>query len=147
MKATTDLDAIDRITVRVWRIGNLVGWTTLAVAIYVVPGELFGAAADALKGRISAVIAAPLLIAWVALALVGLPALLGRLIGERVYRWPAVSALVAVVAPNAYWYATTPDADALSTVGWAGIGAFIAVVTARDRWRHRPRALRGGPPR
>lgn len=147
MKATTDLDPVDRITVRVWRLGNLVGWTTLAVGIYVLPGELFGAAADAFKGRISAVIAAPLLIAWVVLALVGLPVLLGRLIGERVYRWPAALAIVAVVAPNVYWHATTPDADPLYTAGWAGIGAFIAAVTAHDRWRQRPRALRGGPPR
>lgn len=147
MKATTDLDAIDRVTVRVWRAGNLVGWMGLAVVLYLVPGEVFAAASVAVKGRISAVIAAPLLIAWAVFGLVGLPVLVGRLIGERVYRWPAALAVVAVVAANVYAFATTSDADPTSSLGWSGIGAFIAAVIAQDRWRRRPRALRGGPPR
>jgi hypothetical protein len=147
MKTTTDLDAIDRVTVRVWRAGNLAGWTALAAVLYLIPGEVFGAVSVALKGRISAVLAAPLLIAWVAFSVVGLPLLVGRLIGERVYRWPAVLAVFAVVAANVYLFGTTTDADVSFSVGWGGIGAFIAGVTAHDRWRQRPRALRGGPPR
>lgn len=97
-------------------------------------------------GRISAVIAAPLVIAFIVATLVVLPALAGRLVGEHVFRWPALLAATAVALSNGYLLTTTEmteGADVLSALGIASIGVFIASVTARHRWVQRPRALRG----
>jgi hypothetical protein len=146
VKRTTDLDAIDRVTVAVWRLTNVVGWGLIGMALYLLPQIVFTAAADALQGRISAVIAAPALVVFAASVLVVLPALVGRLIGERVYRWPAWTAALAVGLPHAYRLAAADrpleTADLAGTLGIAGIGIFIAAVTAHHAWSGRPRALR-----
>jgi hypothetical protein len=146
VKRTTDLDAIDRVTVAIWRLTNVVGWGLIGMALYLLPQVVFTAAADALRGRISAVIAAPALVVFEASVLVLLPALAGRLIGERVYRWPAWTAAIAVGLPHAYRLATADrpleSADMAGTLGIAGIGILITAATAHHAWSGRPRALR-----
>jgi hypothetical protein len=142
VRGTGELDAVDRATVVVWRVSNVVGWGLAASATYLLPQLAFGWAAEALKGRISAVLAVPALVIYAATTLVVLPALIGRLVGERIYRWPGVTAMLAVVVPGLTVLVPANGDDPLGLFGVVGIGAFIAAVTARDRWEARPRALR-----
>lgn len=146
MKRSHDLDALDRATVVVWRASNVVGWGVAGLALYAFPGIVFREASDALQGRISAVVAAPLVMVFVIGVLVLLPAFVGRLVGEHVVRFPALVAALAVTLPNVVVLTASegrPDrSDAAVMLAVAGIGALIASVTARDRWSKRPRALR-----
>jgi hypothetical protein len=136
-----DLDALDRTTLRLWRIANLVGWAAGGAIAFALPWVL----GRQLGGRVSAVILVPLGI----IALVLVPYLAGGVIGDHIYRWPGLGAAGAVGAVNLWWLALSPDP---SEEGWgfaavAFISLLISVTTARYRWRLRPRALRGGLPR
>jgi hypothetical protein len=146
VKRTTDLDAIDRATMAVWRLSNVVGWGLIGMALYLLAQVVFTATADAVQGRISAVIAAPALVVYSAAVLVVLPALVGQLVGERMYRWPAWTAALAIGLPHAYRLGTADrhldTSELAGALGIAGIGVFIAAVTARHGWSRRPRALR-----
>ena len=137
----SDLDALDRATLRFWRIANLVGWAACGALVFAPPWVL----GRQLGGRVSAVILAPLGI----IALVLVPYLAGGVIGDHIYRWPGWVAAVAVGAVNLWWFA---DSVAPSEVSWdfaavAFVSLLISVSTARYRWELRPRALRGTPSR
>jgi len=136
-----DLDALDRATLRLWRIANLGGWAAGGALVFALPWVL----GRQLGGRVSAVILVPLGI----IALVLVPYLAGGVIGDHVYRWPGWVAAVAVGAVNLLWFADSvaPSEESWDFAAVAFVSLLISVSTARYRWRLRPRALRGAPSR
>ena len=137
-----ELGALDRSTLRLWRVSNLVGWgilgavaatattmLTLGIWVRVVPWRGLG-------GTIA-----------VAVVAIGCGALAdGMIVGDHVYRWPGWVAAAGFLAPAALALLVSavgagPDVSPV-TLATPAVGACLAALVARWRFRRRPRALR-----
>ncbi len=142
MEHNTDLSALDRSTLRTWRILNLVGWgaaSMLADALLLVTLSVS-------LGRLGVLLPTPLSwVVWgVALGLAGAGA--GTVVAANVYRSPGFVAGYAATALTVLIGLLLVPAGATGTLValWA---AFIpniacAAFVARRRWAKRPAALR-----
>ncbi len=142
MNGTEDLDTVDRATLRVWRVINILGWSFVALVIGYFGNWVAMNAASATANLFGGVWPAPPLMAVLYAALVG--AVIGSIIGLRVYRSPAAAAgVVAFLAGGLFPQVTILFGSFLVgsvLTGVAEVGAAMAV--AQAVWSRRPAALR-----
>ena len=140
---TDDLSSLDRTTLRVWRIANLVGWGAL--------GAVAGIAAFLLSARTAIGVMAGLfdgvLATWVVyIGCLAVGALVdGVIVGNHVNRAPGWVAAGGILAPAALMVLVTPvggPVEAAIVLATPAVGALVAALVARARFRRRPRALR-----
>lgn len=136
-----ELDALDRSTLRLWRLSNLVGWGTLgavaATAASILTFSLWVGALP-LKGMAGSIVLVA--VATVVAALVD-----GLIVGTHVYRWPGWVAAAGFLLPAAVSLLRSSSAgpvEMLVTLITPSIAAGLAVAVARQRFRRRPKALR-----
>jgi hypothetical protein len=147
MNGWTDLDRIDRVTLRTWRAANLIGWWLVGAAIYNVGAIVLarrldyrlGTAADwrAMVARMLPFIFAATTAGWV--------------VGRHVYRAPRIVAAATILLPAGLFLfrslvlirlgPSTPIEVVLLLLYWA-IPVALTVVAARLAWGRRPSALR-----
>jgi hypothetical protein len=147
MKASRDLDRLDRGTLRAWRVANLVGWWFVGAAIYNVGGVLVE---RVLLNKIETVN-----VGWqahISSLLVSIFAAMtaGWVVGGRVYRAPGFVGAATVLLPDVPFIllssALSPSVGAL--VGALVVLVFsaplaaVATIAARIAWQRRPSALR-----
>lgn len=135
-----ELDALDRSTLRLWRLSNLVGWGTVGGAAAMATSILtlmIGLRVLPVRG-IAGTIVVAVTVSCVA-ALVD-----GLIVGAHVYRWPGWVAVGGFVLPTAAALLVTPKdpIEILVTLVTPAIGAGVAAAVARRRFLGRPRALR-----
>jgi hypothetical protein len=141
--AYDDLSALDRTTLRVWRLLNLVCWGALGAA-----ADLLLLATIALTyARLGPeILPAPVGFASVGAALIVAGAGAGTVVGANVYRFPGLVAgvatsLVAILVTSLVipWPWLGGVAVMLAVLS---VDVIAAVFVARRRWRRRPGALR-----
>ena len=148
MRPMHDLDAIDTVTLRIWRAMNLVGWAVAGMAVTVV----LSAAGSAIAGRLyeeGHSWANLLSLLWV----MGAGATGGAVIGAKVYRWPGATTFIAATLLWVGWLAWesagsgTTLAPIEVAIQWvfSFLGIIPAVLAARIVWRRRPAGLRAVP--
>jgi hypothetical protein len=138
-----DLSALDRTTLRVWRISNLVGWgvlgTVAGVATFVLSARtVVGVLAGLLGGTVG------FLVPYAGCMAVG-AVVDGAIIGDHVYRSPGWVAAAGILAPGALMVLLSPvgsPVEAAFVLATPALGALVAALVARGRFRRRPRALR-----
>ncbi len=139
---TEDLNALDRTTLRVWRIWNLLGWGALGAVAGIVT---FVLSARTLAGVLIEFLDLPGLGVALLVCLAAGAAVDGVIVGNHVYRSPAWVAAIGILAPASVFALNTPiDGPVESAIVLAGPvgGAVMATLVARARFRRRPRALR-----
>jgi hypothetical protein len=148
---TQDLDGLDRATLRAWRAGNLLGWWLIGLVVYDAIGIVVAGAVTRRIGfeyRGWAALAAYVLTASFAAGTAG------WIVGSRVYRSPGLVGALSVAAPGVALLLRLAAGlsfhrlyEIALLVVYAGGPAVVAGLTARWRWRRRPRALRSGSTR
>jgi hypothetical protein len=149
MKTSRDLDRVDRVTLRAWRVANLVGWWFVGAAIYNVGGVLVQ---RVLLNKIGTVNVGwrAYMASWLVSLFAATTA--GWVVGGRVYRAPGFVGAATVLLPSAlfilYFLVLSPSVGALVAVlivlVFSAPPAAVATVAARIAWRRRPSALRAG---
>jgi hypothetical protein len=139
----SDLDRMDRVTLRAWRAGNVVGWWLVGAAVGNVGGVLLE---RLLFDRLQAGgWQTPLL--GVAISLF-VSATAGWIVGRHVYREPEIVAAAAVLFPGGLYILfallTFRSWDAAVVLLFLIPPTATAIGAARIAWRGRPRALRMG---
>ena len=139
MKASRDLDRVDRGTLRAWRVANLVGWWFAGAAIFNVGGVLV----DQLLLRKLANVNAR----WqvqVAFTLVSLfaAATAGWVVGRHVYRAPGTVGAATVLLPSVLFIGLT--LRTVIVLVFSALPTAVATIAARIAWQRRPSALRAG---
>ena len=137
-----ELSALDRSTLRLWRTSNLVGWGVVGAVVAMVASMLtlrIWVVVVPWRGLGGTLAVAALAVATGALAD-------GVIVGAHVYRWPGWVAAGGFVLPALLGLLlSAPNFSAVEvlTISIApGIGACLAALVARWRFRRRPRALR-----
>jgi hypothetical protein len=136
-----ELGALDRSTLRLWRLSNLVGWGILgavaAIATAILTLRIWAGVLPwrSLAGTIAMAVVA-----------VGGGALAdGVIVGDHVYRWPGWVAAAGLLVPAALALligaVVAGPVEILITVAPPAVGAGLAALVARWRFRRRPRAL------
>ncbi len=152
---TDVLSKLDRRTLAVWRIGNLIGWSTLAVALAVAIHVIVQGEPSRLiwQGTGRPLPGAPGF--WIHLAIVRLLVsvligfTVGGIVGAKVWRSPGWTALGCVIAYEALALTVPFGSSLLDTAGtgsWmvgvnvvlTGVSAAIAVAWARRVYRRHP---------
>ncbi|HEX6331588.1 MAG TPA: hypothetical protein VF129_09940 [Actinomycetota bacterium] len=147
MDVSTDLDRLDRATLRAWRSANLLAWWAVGVVAYyataiVLTRTFVQKVAYETVGwqAMAAAVAATAFSAVTA----------GWIVGSRVYRSPGLVAALVVLVPGgaAGLLLTLASGQVASLPLVVAVGAQVAIaaVTSRAVWRRRPRALRAGGP-
>lgn len=135
-----ELGVLDRSTLRLWRMANLVGWGIAGAAAAMATSMLTlmaGLRVLPVRG-----IAGSILVAVTVTCVAALVD--GLIVGAHVYRWPGWVAAGGFLLPTTVALLTTP-ADpivTLMTLVTPAVGAGLAAGVARRRFRRRPRALR-----
>jgi hypothetical protein len=150
MNKSSDLDRVDRATLRAWRVANVVGWWFVGAAIYNVGGVLVRQLLLRKLGNVN--------VGWqvqVAFTLVSLfaAATAGWVVGRHVYRAPGVVGAATVLLPGVpfilLFSALSPSVSALVgalvVLVFLALPATVATIAARIAWQRRPSALRAGP--
>jgi hypothetical protein len=146
MNPKQDLETLDRATLRMWRISNIVGWGLAGLAAglaVLVAAELAGFGLGMIAHTDIGI--APGAIIG---ALILGPVTAGILVGGHVYRWPgfvAASAWLLTAVPFVLRASSqTNDVRGawVAAIVYAGVQAVLAGIVARWRWNRRPRALR-----
>jgi hypothetical protein len=146
MNGRGDLDRIDRVTLRAWRAGNLIGWWFVGTVVFHAIAIVLALTVVQKIALVSFGRSAPtnMLVLFVALNFGAVTA--GTIVGSRVYRSPFVVAALAVLLPEGilYLFAVAGGAwpEMVVLVLMAVTPATIAGIWARFVWRRRPRALR-----
>lgn len=140
--ANSDLSALDRSTLRAWRVLNLVGWAVAGLAANV----LLLASLGLISARATMALSVPFGYVAGAAALAVAGAVAGTVVGAHVYRSPGAVAGIATSVLGMFF--------ALVFIPWPYLGGIAllaaifsidvvaAIVAARRRWRRRPAALR-----
>ncbi len=147
MKASGDLDRIDRVTLRAWRVANLVGWWFVGAAIYNVGGVVVQRVLLNKIGTVNVGWQAHIA-SWLVSVFAATTA--GWVIGGRVYRAPGFVGAATVLLPSApfilLFLALSPSVGALVGVlvvlVFSALLAAVATIAARIAWQRRPSALR-----
>jgi hypothetical protein len=143
MKASDDLGRLDRLTLRTWRIANLVGWWFV--------GFLIANGLGILLSRTVVQKIAYWTVGWQAMAAsvllsVFTSATAGWIVGSHVYRSPSLVALASILFPFGVLFIVTSIGRSPIEVGYVvaltTIPCAVAAVAARLAWRRRPSALR-----
>jgi hypothetical protein len=146
MRTPRELDLLDRATLRIWRIANLLGWGVAGMLVAAVTGIVGGRAAQGVLRLVDhSAFEEVALVACVTAIAAGVATAVGSVVGAHVYRWPGWVAASAVVIPGLLVIAVTPigqpgeivlslslPVGAVVLAGWAG----------RHRFARRPRTLR-----
>ena len=129
MKASGDLDRIDRVTLRAWRVANLVGWWFVGAAIYNVGGVVVQRVLLNKIGTVNVGWQAHIA-SWLVSVFAATTA--GWVIGGRVYRAPGFVGAATVLLPSApfilLFLALSPSVGAL--VGVLVVLVFSALLAA-----------------
>ena len=134
-----DLSGVDRATLRLWRMSNLLGWGAL--------GAVAGMATFFLLARTLLWFSTEPWVTGAVLATcvaVG-AAVDGVIVGDHVYRAPGWVAAGSFLIPGAFALLVTATAyfvEVLIVMAVPVGGAVVAAIVARHRFRRRPRALR-----
>lgn len=153
MDTTKELSLVDRGTLRLWRIANIVGWGILALlaagflrlSVEVAAGLAQRSLTDLYRGRADYVWYS-LTVGLASTALAGLA--IGSIVGGRVYRWPGVVSGVVAALYCGFAYlgvlsAYVPNrVDRSIVAGPMLLVIPVAAWLARRVWLARPRALR-----
>lgn len=140
MNTSSDLDRVDRATLRAWRVANLVGWWFVGAAIYNVGGVLIRQLLLRKLGNVN--------VGWqaqVAFTLVSLfaAATAGWVVGRHVYRAPGTIGAATVLLPGVLFILLAPrTVIVLIVLVFSALPAALATIAARIAWRRRPSALR-----
>ncbi len=131
MNTSSDLDRVDRATLRAWRVANLVGWWFVEAAIYNVGGVLVD---QLLLGKLANVT-----VRWqahVAFTLVSLfaAATAGWVVGRHVYRAPGTVGAATVLLPGVLFIGLTPRG--VFVLVFSALPTTLATIAARIA--HRP---------
>lgn len=146
MNGPSDLDRIDRVTLRAWRAANLVGWWFAGTVVYHAIAIVLALTVVQKIALVSFGRSAPtnMLVLFLALDFAGVTA--GAIVGSRVYRSPFWVAALAVVLPEGVYYlfavagGAWPELVVLAL--FSITPAALAGTWARFVWRRRPEALR-----
>ncbi len=142
MEHNTDLSALERSTLRTWRILNLVGWGAASM----VANALLLVTLSISLVRLGVLLPSPLpwVVGGIALGLAGAGA--GTVVAANVYRSPALVAGLAAAALGVIVELLLAPVGAMGTMAvfWAASIPNIACAAfvARRRWAKRPAALR-----
>jgi len=138
-----ELSTLDRTTLRVWRVTNLLGWGAAAAITFILVMAGFivlWQAADV--GEVRGWIGIPLLIVQLGIA----AAAAGLVGGGHLYRAPGIVTFVGVWLVSMFFLLAGMVGNDISflLIGGAIASAVAgaAALVARWRWRRRPRALR-----
>ncbi len=143
MKGLEELDRTDRVTLRMWRAANLVGWWLVGVvayyAILLVLSRTF--LQKIAYGSVRGLQAVSVLLALGFSALTA-----GWIVGSRVYRSPGLIGALTVLLPGGLFLLLVVATGSIAEYAYVGffvvVPACIAALTARIVWSRRPRALR-----
>lgn len=146
MNGTSDLDRIDRATLRIWRTGNLIGWWFVGTLVYhaiaIVLAKTF--VQKIAQNGFGSSGPTNLLVLFLALDFAAVTA--GAIVGSRAYRSPFAVAFMAVLLPEAIVYLFAVTGGAIPELAilamYSVLPAALAGIAARFVWRRRPRALR-----
>ena len=138
-----ELSTLDRTTLRVWRVTNLVGWGAAAAITFILVIAGFIVLWEAAGwGEVRAWIGIPLSIVQLGIA----AAVAGLVGGGHLYRAPGIITFVAVWLVSMLFLLASLVANDISFLliggAIASAEAGAAALVARWRWRRRPRALR-----
>jgi hypothetical protein len=146
MSKPDELSFADKMTLRTWRAGNLMGWSlgallvavTLSLAADILTYDVLDAALDIVVSG-GAVPPPEVAVVYTALIVGGG---VGAVIGSRVYRWPLSTSIVVTLIYLALWPFSTPVALWLGP-GWFWTSLSVslhlgaAVLAARLIYRRR----------
>jgi hypothetical protein len=143
MNGWRGLDRVDRVTLRVWRASNLVGWWLMGAVAY--NGLMFLLSRTLLqKIAYGSVKGLPMISLVLVFGFSATTA--GWIVGSRVYRWPGLVGLLTVLLPGGLLLlqlvANGSIAESAYSALFVVVPAVVAGLTSRVVWRRRPRALR-----
>lgn len=139
-----DLDPLDRRTLRLWRLANVLGWAAVAavaaaftfyVSLRTVIGFIDVVTHGSPNFRILELVT-PIVLGGIAA---------GAIVGSRVYRWPRAVASASILVPTLVPLLLVDFGTPLELAFAYGaplLGSGVASMTAWFAYHRRPRALR-----
>lgn len=144
MEGVEDLDRVDRVTLRIWRAANLVGWWLVgAVAYYALLLMLSRTFLQKIAyGSVRGLQTISLVLVFGFSATTA-----GWIVGSRVYRSPGLVGALTVLLPGAlFLLLVVANGSIAEDYAYAAlfvvVPALVAGITARIVWSRRPKALR-----